>query len=181
MLNICFYGRRNFKGCHISIKVNLFDTLSPSFTFHSLLYFPVALLDLEIIFANFKSLLYFSQKWTIEFFFNICFSVCLFSWNLLCDCSFDILTFSRDSLRLSVLMVTVCWFDVTIKLMVDMDNLTTLMHCFDFVIRCEVGGWWLRILVSCFNMGMFIIWFRVRCLQFTFPGPLQPISFAFLK
>ena len=46
--------------------------------------------------------MYFSQKWTIEFFFNICFSVCLFSWNLLCDCSFDILTFSRDSRRLSV-------------------------------------------------------------------------------
>ena len=35
--------------------------LSPSFTLHSFLYFPVALLDLEIIFANFKSLLYFSR------------------------------------------------------------------------------------------------------------------------
>ena len=58
----------------------------PSFTFHSLLYFPVALLDLEIIFSNFKSLLYFSWKWTVEFFFNICFPVCLFSWELLCDC-----------------------------------------------------------------------------------------------
>lgn len=46
--------------------------------------------------------------------------------------------------------------------MVDMGNLTTLMHCFDLVIRCEVGGWWLRMFVSCFNMSMFIIWFRVR-------------------
>ena len=60
------------------------------------------------------------------------------------------------------LMFMVCWFDVTIKLTVDMGNLTTLIYCFDLVIRCEVGGWWLRILVSCFNVSMFIIWFRVR-------------------
>ena len=56
----------------------------------------------------------------------------------------------------------VWWFDVTIKFMVDTGNMTTLMYCFDLVIRCEVRSWWLRILVSCFNVSMFIIWFRVR-------------------
>ena len=55
-----------------------------------------------------------------------------------------------------------CWWDVTIKLMVDTGNLTTLMYCFDLVISCEVGGWWFKILVSCFNVSMFIIWFTVR-------------------
>ena len=45
--------------------------------------------------------------------------------------------------------------------MIDTGNLTTLMYCFDLVISCEVGGWWLRILMSCFNVSMFIIWFRV--------------------
>ena len=59
-------------------------------------------------------------------------------------------------------MFLFCWFDVTIKLMVDMGNMTTLMYCFDLVVRCEVGGWWLRILVSFFNVNMFIIWFTVR-------------------
>ena len=69
--------------------------LSPSFTFQSLLYFPVALPDLETIYANFQLLLSFSWKWTIAFFFNICFSVCLFSLELLCDCSLDTLSCTK--------------------------------------------------------------------------------------
>ena len=56
--------------------------LSPSFTFQSF-YFPVALPDLKLIFANFQSLLYFSWKWTVAFLFNTCFPVCLFSLELL--------------------------------------------------------------------------------------------------
>lgn len=62
---VYFYGRRNFKGCHISIKVNLFDTVVAKFYVPLVVVFPFALLDLETIFANFKSLLYFCQKWTI--------------------------------------------------------------------------------------------------------------------
>ena len=56
----------------------------------------------------------------------------------------------------------ICWFDVIIKLVVDMGWLTALVSCFDMLLRCEVGGWWLRILVCCFHVSMFIIWFRVR-------------------
>ena len=52
--------------------------LLPRFTFYSLLYFPVALADLEIIFPNSKLSLSSSQKQTTAFFSDICFSVCLF-------------------------------------------------------------------------------------------------------
>ena len=137
MLNIGFYGRRNFKECHISIKVNLFNTVFIKF------YVPLVVV-LPRRFArsrdNFRKF-----------------------WELLCDCSFDRLSFSMEiHWGYVCLMFMACWFNVTIKLMVDMGNLTTLIYCFDLVIRCEVGGWWLRILVSCFNVSMFIIWFRVR-------------------
>ena len=127
MLNICFYGRRNFKGCHISVKVNLFNTVFIKF------YVPLVVV-LSRCFARSRD--NFRKFWE------------------LCDCSFDRLSFSGDSLRvcLSDVYFMVCWFDVTIKLMVDMGNLTTLIYCFDLVIRSEVGCWWLRILVSCFNV-----------------------------
>ena len=114
MLNICFYGRRNFKGCHISVKVNLFNTVFIKF------YVPLVVV-LSRCFARSRD--NFRKFWE------------------LCDCSFDRLSFSGDSLRvcLSDVYFMVCWFDVTIKLMVDMGNLTTLIYCFDLVIRCEVG------------------------------------------
>ena len=64
--------------------------------------------------------------------------------------------------------VHVYWFDVTIKLIVGIDRLTASVYCFDLVIRREIGGWLLEILVCSFNVSRFIIWFRVRCLQFLF-------------
>lgn len=96
-LNICYKGCGAFSKDGISLSNSIcLILLLPSFTFH-FLYFPVAVPDLEIIFANFKLLLSFSRKPTITF-FNICFSVFMG----IAKCSFDTLSCLRDSLRLFI-------------------------------------------------------------------------------
>ena len=113
------------------------------------------------MFANFKSLVSFSRKLTIGFFFNICFSPCLLSWELLCDCSFDTLSCSGDSLRLIMSFWSLCFVGsmwlLSWWLTLAGWRLCCIVSIWSLGVRLEVDGWEFCLLFQCEQVHYIIL------------------------